>query len=196
MLHPLRRFCRPLHARHGRPLHAKVAAKRDCVPTPLGRFDSPFDAIFKSVDPFGDAFFSGRPLWSVFSHPSVARALAHDAMPTRADGRALMPTDISESDSGFSLRIQLPGVPKDNLNVEIHEGIITVSSDHKAEPSANEGKPLHRETVDTHMSRSWRIPEDVLQDKVSCEMKDGILSVSLPKRPAPEEPQPRKIDVS
>lgn len=97
--------------------------------------------------------------------------------------------DISETDDNYVLRAELPGVEKDNVAVDINDGVITVSAEFA---SAKDGKTLRAERIRGKARRSFVLPVDAAPDKVSARMANGVLDLTVPKT---EEAKARRISI-
>jgi HSP20 family protein len=97
------------------------------------------------------------------------------------------PVDLCEDKDNTYVRAELPGVDRNDINVEMVDGYLTISASRKR--LAGEGKG--EETFS--FSRSVSIPENVHGDKVSAACENGVLTVTLPKQ---EEAKPKKITVA
>lgn len=93
---------------------------------------------------------------------------------------------ITEEESGFVIRVELPGYTEKDVTVAVDEGMLTVTARQAAEGA--EGK----ESSAPELSRRFTFGEEVDRDRIEAEMKAGLLTVRLPKR-APS--QPRQITV-
>ena len=94
------------------------------------------------------------------------------------------PVDLYEDKENTYVRAELPGVNRDDINVEMVDGYLTISATRKVKsPEGEESFALNR---------SVAIPEDVHADKVGAAYENGVLTVTLPKK---EEAKPRKITV-
>ena len=107
-------------------------------------------------------------------------------------GRWYVPeTDIFETDRELYLRVDMPGVDKENIKINLEKGVLQIEgSIHTEEYSDLE--PVYTEYNVGHFNRRFQLSEQVDQEKISAEMHDGVLNLTLPKR---EEAQPRKIVV-
>lgn len=94
------------------------------------------------------------------------------------------PVDLYEDKNHTYVRAELPGVAKSDVNVEITDGVMTVTAARKQKRGEQE--------ENLSFSRSLTLPEDVQADKVAAALENGILTVTLPKR---EEAKPRKVAV-
>jgi len=105
----------------------------------------------------------------------------------------LPPMDILESKDAYLIRAELPGMKKEDFNLEVDDGTLTLSGERKAEPLTN-GVAYHRtERVNGKFSRSFYLPESVQQDGIKANYRDGILEVHVPKA---EEAKPRQIAIT
>ncbi len=98
--------------------------------------------------------------------------------------------DIYENDGSLTLVADLPGVPKDRLNLGIDKGVLTIEA---LAPAAADQGGLYREFGTTGYYRRFQLPDTLEFDKVAAEMKDGVLTVTMPKGAAA---RPRKIEVT
>ncbi|MBP8130552.1 MAG: Hsp20/alpha crystallin family protein [Candidatus Hydrogenedentes bacterium] len=109
---------------------------------------------------------------------------------TREETRALVPpVDIFEVNSGLAVVVDLPGVDKDGVSIDVHDDILTIKG---APQGTSVGEPLHREFELAPYFRQFQLSDEVDQDKIRAEMKFGVLTINLPKV---AEKQPRKISV-
>lgn len=107
--------------------------------------------------------------------------------------RAFVPSaDIYESENALTVVLEMPGVGKDNVEVNIEDGVLTVEG--RIDFTKYEGlQPLYGEYNIGPYRRSFRIPSQVDHDKIAARMKDGIVTLELPKA---ETAKPRRIQVS
>jgi len=89
-----------------------------------------------------------------------------------------LPADLYEDDANFYVRLELPGVDKDKINLELENGVLTCSGDYSEKTESRNAKYSFK--------RSISVPEKASADKVSASHKDGILTVTLPKKEAAE----------
>ncbi len=100
--------------------------------------------------------------------------------------------DIFETKDAICVRAELPGVKKDDVHVEVKEGVLTLRGDRKFEKEVKEENYHRIERSYGTFHRSFTLPSSVEAEKVSARMKDGVLEVDLPKK---EQAKPRKINV-
>jgi HSP20 family protein len=106
--------------------------------------------------------------------------------------RAYMPTaDIYETEDALTVVLEMPGVSKDNVDVSVENGVLTVEG--RIDFQRYEGlQPVYGEYNVGPYRRSFRISSQVDQNKITAEMRDGVITLALPKA---EEAKPRRIAV-
>jgi HSP20 family protein len=110
--------------------------------------------------------------------------------PLRAWAPAL---DVHEDKDGYTIRVELPGMKREEIEVSIQDDALIISGERKAE-TVSEGTEVHRqERYHGKFSRALTLPTAVAGDKVKAAYKDGVLTVTLPKA---EEAKPKQIAVS
>jgi HSP20 family protein len=103
--------------------------------------------------------------------------------------------DIKETDKDFIIHAELPGVPKENINIQLENGILTISGE-KQEEKKEEKEKYHRiERSYGKFSRSMTVPEGVTTDQIKAKFDNGILEISFPKPPEPKK-EVKKITIS
>jgi HSP20 family protein len=103
------------------------------------------------------------------------------------------PVDILESRDSYLIRAELPGMKKEDFNLEVKEGSLTLSGERKLEAPAN-GVEYHGvERAAGQFSRSFSLPQTVKADEIKATYRDGILEIHVPKS---EEAKPRQITIN
>lgn len=100
--------------------------------------------------------------------------------------------DAFEDKDKYVVSLELPGMKKEDINVTVHDGVLTVSGERKSEKDVKEGTIHRTERFYGKFSRSVSLPSAVSADKVGASYRDGVLTVEIPKA---EEAKPRQIDV-
>lgn len=101
--------------------------------------------------------------------------------------------DVDEDKDSFTVRAELPGMKREEISVSIHDGLLSITGERKAEEKS-EGTAVHRqERFYGRFERTVTLPAHIAPDKVKAQYKDGVLSITLPKT---EEAKPKQIDVS
>jgi len=110
-----------------------------------------------------------------------------------AEKEAVAPAiDIADRPSEVLIKAEMPGVEKDDLEISIQENTLTISGKIRSEKEEREENYYYRERSYTSYSRTIDIPSKINPDKIKAGLKDGILTVHLPKA---DEVQPKKIKV-
>ncbi len=101
--------------------------------------------------------------------------------------------DVYEDKENFVIQAELPGLKREDIEVSLHEGTLTLSGERKAETRHEEAEVYRAERPVGRFQRALVLPATVATDKVKAGYTDGVLTVTLPKS---EEAKPKKIDVS
>ena len=101
-------------------------------------------------------------------------------------------TDISEDKENFSLRLDLPGVKKDEVKISYNDGQLTISGERKQEKETGDSKYHRVERAYGKYYRSFTLPSKIKEDKIEAEFKDGQLIITVPKA---EEAKPKEIPI-
>lgn len=112
---------------------------------------------------------------------------------TTIPARIFLPTtDIYEAPESLNVLVEMPGVEKKNVEISVEDGVLNVRG--RLDLTKYQGlTPLYTEYNVGHYSRSFRLSSKIDQNKIDAEMKDGVLSLTLPKI---EEAKPRTIHVT
>ena len=111
---------------------------------------------------------------------------------TESSGRWNPAMDILESNEAYIFRAELPGFKKDDINVELKNGTLTVTGERKSEDLAEGVHYRSVERVSGKFVRSVILPETVNKDGIEASYKDGVLEIHVPKV---EKAKPRQITV-
>jgi len=112
----------------------------------------------------------------------------------QAENAFSLAVDVIENENTYEIQAELPGIDKDDLNVTLEEGVLTIAAENKAEKSdQSEGKVLRRERRYGNFSRSLKLGKDVDENNIDANYKDGVLTVTLAKAAAV---QPKKIAIN
>lgn len=111
---------------------------------------------------------------------------------TTIPARIFLPTaDIYETEEALSVVLEMPGVEKNNLDIRVEDGVLKI--DGRLDFSKYQGlQPLYTEYNVGHYSRSFRLSSKIDYSKIGAELKDGVLTLTLPKL---EEAKPRTIQI-
>lgn len=121
-------------------------------------------------------------------YPTAARAPAADAGSTIAAR-----FDVVEKDDRFEARIEIPGVSKEDIDVQIDGASVRVKAEVKSTASAEDGaKVLHSNRVTQSWLRNFTLPAEVDEGRAEAAYQDGVLTLTLPKK---EITQPRRLAI-
>ena len=138
---------------------------------------------------FGENLFNDD--WMNFGFPEVEKALygkhaSHE-----------MKTDVRETDSGYEVDIDLPGFKKDEINIQLDNGYLSISAAKGLDKDEQdkEGKYIRKERYAGSMSRSFYVGNAITQDDIKAKYESGILRLSVPKKAAKEIEGAKRIAI-
>jgi len=103
------------------------------------------------------------------------------------------PVDLYQDKDAFTVRAELPGFRKEDISVEMADGILTVTAHQKTDTKPDKKNKETATTIqERRVSRAIALPEYLVLDKIQATYENGVLSVTLPKR---EEVKPKQIAV-
>ncbi len=106
----------------------------------------------------------------------------------------MMKCDIYEENDMYHIVVDIPGYKKEDISIEYDKGYLKIVATHKEEEKSNK-KYMRRERVSTsRCERSFYLGEELNEDEIKAEFKDGILKVSVPKNDK-EEPTKKIINI-
>ena len=101
--------------------------------------------------------------------------------------------NIKETDEDFEIEVAAPGMRKDDFNISLNNGQLTISSERKNEKESTDGDYSRREFSYESFQRSFSLPENLVDpDKISAKYNEGILHIRLPKKEE-VKPKPAKV---
>jgi HSP20 family protein len=116
---------------------------------------------------------------------SFERLLAATPQPD-ADGTRSPALDVAENEAGYTARLDMPGVGKDQIQVAVDGRRVTVQARAERDAAGKEGeRVLHRERVAAGYARSFTLPAELDQAAVVARLENGVLTLVLPRRAAP-----------
>ncbi|HYR11340.1 MAG TPA: Hsp20/alpha crystallin family protein [Longimicrobium sp.] len=101
--------------------------------------------------------------------------------------------DVSESDGTLVVKAELPGMAKDDVEIDLVDNVLTLRGEKKLEEERTEGEMHVWERSYGSFQRAFTLPCRVQEDRVTAEVKNGVLTITLPKA---EEARGRKIEVA
>lgn len=100
--------------------------------------------------------------------------------------------DVLEKDGQVVVKASLPGFTKDEIDVQVHEGVLYIKAEHNEETEDKNAKFYRRERRYGAVARRIALPGTVSEADVNAELKDGVLTLTLP---TPPKPQPKQIEI-
>ena len=100
--------------------------------------------------------------------------------------------DVSETDKEFIVRAEVPGIEKDDIDITLTDGLLTIKGEKKHETEENKENYQFVERRYGSFTRTLRLPNDVEHDKIDANYKDGVLKLVIAK---PEKVEPKKIEI-
>jgi len=110
-----------------------------------------------------------------------------------ASGAWTPPVEIYDTGDAIMVRVELPGVAKEDLHVELHENTLTLRGERKPDASIKEGQYYRQERAYGPFQRTFLLPTQVDSQKVQATSKNGLLELRLPKH---EAVKPTRIEVT
>jgi HSP20 family protein len=146
-------------------------------------------------DPFADWPFRERgSLLRELGLPSRLARLFEEVGGER--GASTLPVapavDIAESDAGYTVTAELPGVKREDVTVELHDGVLTIRGEKRSEREEKKERSRWIERTFGEFRRSFTLPKDASQDKIEAAFKDGVLTLKIAKS---EASKPKAITI-
>ena len=101
-------------------------------------------------------------------------------------------TDVNETEKEIILDVEVPGMKKGDIKVEVHDNTLTISGERKQEKKTENDETTRVERHYGKFERTFGLPETVLSEKINAAYKDGVLTITLPKT---EKAIPKEIEV-
>jgi HSP20 family protein len=144
--------------------------------------------------PFGDlerwpalweGLFPGR------SGRAVGDLFREWPLSTRA-GAFVPAVDLSENDTHYTITVEIPGVQKDDVHVELQDDMLVIHGEKKSEREEKKDRGRYLERSYGSFSRSFTLPSDADAERLEASFKDGVLTVRMPRR---EAVKPKQIAI-
>lgn len=136
-----------------------------------------------------------NPIHDLFGVPREMGRLLDDRFDVSGPGASdwAPPVDIYETEAGFQITVELPGIKKEDVVLEVKERVVSIRGERHSEKEASE-KNVHRiERKYGSFQRAFKLPTNIDASGVKAVYKDGVLEVTLPKS---EDARPRQIDIA
>ncbi|KAJ3210566.1 hypothetical protein HDU67_005197 [Dinochytrium kinnereticum] len=103
--------------------------------------------------------------------------------------------DVTETDNNYVVRADVPGISKDDLSISLKDDILTISGEKKSESESTDDKKHIVERCYGAFNRSVRLPADADESSISAKLNNGVLELTVTKKPVPPEEAPKKIAI-
>ncbi len=133
------------------------------------------------TDPFArlmNSVFTGRPLGGLEAY--------------HRDGDWMPAADVESDAAGYTFRFDVPGVAKDDIDIRLEDGVLSVSGKRESDSETTDGTLHRRERVYGSFTRSFKLPRDADSDNVTAKYDNGVLVLTVAKHPSA---QPRRIEI-
>ncbi|MDX5438546.1 MAG: Hsp20/alpha crystallin family protein [Pontibacter sp.] len=139
---------------------------------------SDFGDFFSDIDRFFNNDF--------FLMPMQMRRQMESSMPA---------VNIRDKEKEYLIEVAAPGMKKEDFNIDMEEGMLTISSQKEEEKSEDKDDFKRREYNYSSFSRSFSLPDNVKPDDIKARYEDGVLKLTVPKREQQDKPKKKiKID--
>jgi HSP20 family protein len=129
---------------------------------PMAQMDRLFDEIFK------------RPFFSLWSHRMGGGE-------QEAEQQLFVPVDVFEDGESVIVRAEMPGIRKEDINVQLTPDTITITGEKRSESRVQEDNYYRMECSSGSFTRTCQLPAETLSDRARAVFKDGVLEVRIPK---------------
>lgn len=120
-------------------------------------------------------YMSFRPLFNDFFNDRVS-------LDRFFDGEEFPAVNIVEGEKNYEIEVAAPGMKKDDFKIEIENGVLTISAEHKEEKKEEKKNYTRQEYYYNAFSRSFTLPENAKEDGLSAKYEDGILRLMVAKK--------------
>ena len=103
--------------------------------------------------------------------------------------------NVIEEDKGFRIEVAVPGLSRDDFNIEVDNDVLTISSVEKEKKEDKKHNYTRREFSYRSFKRSFQLPETIDQDQIQASHEAGVLSLNLPKKEEVVQKAPKQIEV-
>ena len=100
--------------------------------------------------------------------------------------------DIKEDEKEYSITAEVPGYSREEINIEVNNGVLNISSEHKEDKEEKKKDYIYKERSERSFRRAIRIPENIRAEEMNATLNNGLLTLVIPKK---ELPPPKKIEI-
>lgn len=152
-----------------------------------GQHYTPLTQLHQEIDRIFDNAFRGFRLPS-FEFDNTLSGVNQDVF--------LKPNvDIEASDKEYAITVEVPGVEEDNIKLELADNTLTIKGEKKQESKKKEKDVYRVERSYGSFQRVLSLPEDADQDNIDAQFKNGVLTITLPRKQVATKPKGKVIDI-
>jgi len=137
----------------------------------------PLAHLHEDMDRLFDSFLQG---WGL---PSLSRLMQLPEVGTWGGGLLRPRVDISENKSGYTIRVEIPGVEKEDIHLTIEDDTLVIRGEKRQEKEDNDGGYHCVERSYGAFQRMISLPADADQEKLEARFRNGVLTIKLPRVP-------------
>ena len=138
-------------------------------------------------DPFGEITSLRQAMDRLLEDSFVRSGRGYDG------GEGGVALDVMEKDDAFVVKASLPGVKPDDVDITVHNNVLTISGEAREERESGQGRYHRRERRFGRFTRSVMLPNEVNSNTCDARFEDGVLTVTLPKS---EQARPKRIQIA
>ncbi len=120
--------------------------------------------------------------------------LVNDSQPSSCSHNPA--ANVYETEKDFNIELALPGFDKEEVELKFHNDILTISAKHKEDKEVKELKYVRREFGTKNYTKRYELPETANVEKIAAAFKNGILTITIPKKEEAVEKAPIEIKIS
>jgi len=155
------------------------------VRTPAGGSTNPMMQLHREIDRVFDEAFRGFGMPSIFG----------EGFPALEKGALLKPqVDISADDKKYTITVEVPGVEKDAVELELSKNSLIIKGEKKQEEETKDKEFYRVERSYGQFQRVLALPDDAIKENIDASFKDGVLTVTIPRKEQPK-PEVKHIEI-
>ncbi len=123
--------------------------------------------------------------------------LGHDFFKKRFElGTSMPAVNMKETDDEYLLEAALPGLKREDIQVDVERGVMTIQSSSKADKEEKDGERVTRKEYSySSFSRKFTMPENAVEEQITASYENGILNIRIPKKQGDTNQSKRSIDI-
>lgn len=104
--------------------------------------------------------------------------------------------NVKDNEDSYCLEVIAPGKKKEDFDLKVEKGVLTISSENQSETKESKDNYTRKEFSYDAFSRSFWLPENILEEDIKAEYKEGVLNITIPKMEVEETSTAKKIEIS